>query len=258
MWGKIIIPMYRLWLHGLYGLYGPWCPLSAKSLINLISLSLSLPLVMLLTGDNLGGILFETFLNFFYSKLCFSKTYYWSCHTCHQNSWAIWRYVDPELWPWPWIFKIQFWKKKHIPGKGGPIDIEWKDSESIGCWTHCVTVTWPLTLPHYLGLGSLRLHFQIGISQEGQLTWNKRNVSPIWCWAHYATLDLQCGLSCGLQHIPNTLAKLWVDAKLLQLPTRGPINGLSIIWSMGWGVLSFSVCFFEWVFQNDYIFHPVG
>ena len=23
MWGKIIIPMYRLWLHGLYGLYGP-------------------------------------------------------------------------------------------------------------------------------------------------------------------------------------------------------------------------------------------
>ena len=42
MWGKIIIPMYRLWLHGLYGLYGPRCPLSAKRPINLISLSLSL------------------------------------------------------------------------------------------------------------------------------------------------------------------------------------------------------------------------
>ena len=43
MWGKIIIPMYRLWLlvHGLYGLYGPRCPLSSKRLINLISLSLS-------------------------------------------------------------------------------------------------------------------------------------------------------------------------------------------------------------------------
>ena len=36
MWGKIIIPMYRLWLHGLYGLYGPRCPLSPKRLINLI------------------------------------------------------------------------------------------------------------------------------------------------------------------------------------------------------------------------------
>ena len=40
MWGKIIIPVYRLWLHGLYGLYGPWCPLSPKRPINLISLSL--------------------------------------------------------------------------------------------------------------------------------------------------------------------------------------------------------------------------
>ena len=44
MWGKIIIPMYRLWLHGLYGLYGPRYPLSPKRLINLISLSLSLSL----------------------------------------------------------------------------------------------------------------------------------------------------------------------------------------------------------------------
>ena len=39
MWGKIIIPMYRLWLHGLYGLYGPRCLLSPKRPINLISLS---------------------------------------------------------------------------------------------------------------------------------------------------------------------------------------------------------------------------
>ena len=43
MWGKIIIPMYRLWLNGLYGLYGPRCPLFSKRPINLISLSLSFP-----------------------------------------------------------------------------------------------------------------------------------------------------------------------------------------------------------------------
>ena len=42
MWGKIIIPMYRLWLNGLYGLYGPRCPLFSKRPINLISLSLSI------------------------------------------------------------------------------------------------------------------------------------------------------------------------------------------------------------------------
>ena len=40
MWGKIIIPMYSLWLNGLYGLYGPRCPLFSKRPINLISLSL--------------------------------------------------------------------------------------------------------------------------------------------------------------------------------------------------------------------------
>ena len=42
MWGKILIPMYRLWLHGLYGLYRPRCPLSPKRPINLISLFLLL------------------------------------------------------------------------------------------------------------------------------------------------------------------------------------------------------------------------
>ena len=41
MWGKIIIPMYRLWLNGLYG---PRCPLSSKRPINLIYLSLKLDL----------------------------------------------------------------------------------------------------------------------------------------------------------------------------------------------------------------------
>ena len=45
MWGKITIPMYRLWLHGLYGLYGPRCPLSPKRPINLISVSLSISLI---------------------------------------------------------------------------------------------------------------------------------------------------------------------------------------------------------------------
>ena len=32
MWGKIIIPMYRLWSHGLYG---PRCPLSPERPLNL-------------------------------------------------------------------------------------------------------------------------------------------------------------------------------------------------------------------------------
>ena len=31
MWGAIMIPVCRLWLHGLYGLYGPRFPLSQKA-----------------------------------------------------------------------------------------------------------------------------------------------------------------------------------------------------------------------------------
>ena len=40
MWGEIMVPMYRLWLHGLCGLYGPRCPLSPERPLNLITHSL--------------------------------------------------------------------------------------------------------------------------------------------------------------------------------------------------------------------------
>ena len=33
MWGKIMTPMYRLWLHGVYERCGPRCPLSPKRLL---------------------------------------------------------------------------------------------------------------------------------------------------------------------------------------------------------------------------------
>ena len=50
MWGKIIIPMYRLWLNSLYGLYGPRCPLFSKRPIDLISLSLPYSVVSLISA----------------------------------------------------------------------------------------------------------------------------------------------------------------------------------------------------------------
>ena len=36
IWGKIMIPMYRLWLHSLYGLHGPHCPLSLNHSLTLM------------------------------------------------------------------------------------------------------------------------------------------------------------------------------------------------------------------------------
>ena len=63
---------------------------------------------------------------------------------------------DLELWPWPWIFKVKFWKC-FISEMGGPIDMEPKGCELIGCYTHIVTLNFDLT--HDLDLGFSRSIF---------------------------------------------------------------------------------------------------
>ena len=83
----------------------------------------------------------------------------------------------PHPWPWPWIFKVKFWKCC-ISGMEGPIDMEQKRCESIGCYTHFVTFNIPLT--HDLDdLGFSRSNFENAVSQEwkGRLTWSKSDVN---------------------------------------------------------------------------------
>ena len=60
-----------------------------------------------------------------------------------------------------------------MPGMEGPIDMERKGYESIGCYTYFVTLSYDLDL------GFLRSNFENAVSQEweGQLTWNQRDVS---------------------------------------------------------------------------------
>ena len=57
-------------------------------------------------------------------------------------------------------------------------------------------------------------------------------------WTHCENIDLHYGFALVLQYMPNTLAKYWIDANLLQSSTGEPINGLSILWTMGWLLLS--------------------
>ena len=51
---------------------------------------------------------------------------------------VLWNCLDLQLcnimviWPWPWISKVKFWKCC-ISGMGGPINMERKGCESIGC-----------------------------------------------------------------------------------------------------------------------------
>ena len=90
------------------------------------------------------------------------------------------RMLDPhcdfELWPhpWPWhlIFKVKFWNSC-IPGIGGPIDMERKGYEWIGCYTYFVTMSYDVDL------GFSWSNFENAVSQEweGRLTWNHMDVS---------------------------------------------------------------------------------
>ena len=60
---------------------------------------------------------------------------------------------------------------------GWLIDIERKGCESIGCYTHFLTLNVPFT--HGLDLGFSRSNFENAVSQEweGRLTWNERDLS---------------------------------------------------------------------------------
>ena len=77
--------------------------------------------------------------------------------------------------PWPWIFKVKFWKCC-ISGMGGPIDMERKECELTGLYTHFVTFNFYFN--HDPDLGFSRPNLETVISQEsdGRLKWNERDV----------------------------------------------------------------------------------
>ena len=98
---------------------------------------------------------------------------------------------SPHPWPWPWIFKVKIWKSR-ISGMGWPIDMEWKGCESIGCYTHFVTLNVHFT--HDLDLRFSRSNFENAVSQEweGRLTWHE--TKGIWV---DRMLDPCCDLQCS-------------------------------------------------------------
>ena len=137
------------------------------------------------------------------------KLYLWNGRVDWHGTKVMWvdKMLNPlcdlELWYWTWTFKVKLWNS-HIPRMGGQIDMEWKGCELIGCWTHCVTLTFNLT--HDLSLGFSRLSSHIsGIGGSIYLEW--QGCESGMMLDLYGTLDLQYGLARGLQHIPYILAK---------------------------------------------------
>ena len=92
----------------------------------------------------------------------------------------------PHSWPWPWIFKVKFWKCC-ISGMGWLTDLERKGCESIECWTHVVTFN--VHLNHDLDLGFSRSNFLIAIDR------NRHRMQAKW-------VDRVLYLLCGLQLWP--------------------------------------------------------
>ena len=98
------------------------------------------------------------------------------------------RMLDPhcdfELWPHPWtwplIFKVKFWKCC-ISRMGGPIDMERKGCESIGCWTHIVTLNCDLT--HDLDLRFFKVKFWKSHNSEMgcPIDWEQKGCESIGC-----------------------------------------------------------------------------
>ena len=135
---------------------------------------------------------------------------------------------SPHPWPWPWIFKVKIWKSR-ISGMRWPIDMEWKGCESIGCYTHFVTLNVHFT--HDLDLRFSRSNFENAVSQEweGRLTWNERdlsrqNVGPMLWLSMFTssmtlTLDFQ-GQIMKKSYLRNGMADwhgtkgMWVDRML--------------------------------------------
>ena len=76
----------------------------------------------------------------------------------------------PHQWPWPWIFKVKFWKCC-ISGMEEPIDMERKACESIGCYTHFVTFNFDLN--HDLDLGFSRSNFEKSYLRNGMVDWHE-------------------------------------------------------------------------------------
>ena len=96
---------------------------------------------------------------------------------------------SPHPWPWPWIFKVKIWKSR-ISGMGWPIDMEWKGCESIGCYTHFVTLNVPSPM-------TLTLDFQGQILKmlylrNGRADWH--GTKGIWV---DRMLDPCCDFQCS-------------------------------------------------------------
>ena len=121
--------------------------------------------------------------------------------------------LSPHQWPWPWIFKVKFWKSL-ILWMGWPIDTERKGCESIECLTHVVTFN--VLLFHDPGLRfsmsnlEKKLYLRKGIADPHM---ERKGCGSIECYTHIVTsnFDLTHDLDLGFWRLENwNCCNLWM------------------------------------------------
>ena len=120
-------------------------------------------------------------------------------------------------------------------------------------WHGAKGMFWAMILALYFKVKHWNRHIEIAVSQEfvcvpylgnGRVYWLRTKGIRV----RYDVVPIMQPWTCnmGLPVGYNTywIYWWWVDANVLQFPKCGPINGLSILWSMDWSVLD------EWL-------HPI-
>ena len=96
----------------------------------------------------------------------------------------------------------------------GPIDMERKGCESIGCYTHFV-VTFNIPLTNDLDLGFSRSNFEKVISQEldGPIDMELKRCESIEYWTHVVTFNLplthDLDLGFSRSNFENAVSQEW-------------------------------------------------
>ena len=119
----------------------------------------------------------------------------------------------PHTWPWPFIFKVKFWKS-HNSRMGCPIDMKRKGCELIGCYLHPLCDfqrsphPWPWPWIFKVKFWKSR------VSGMGwQIDMELKGCESIECWTHVVTFnvhlthDLDLGFSGS--NFENAVSQEW-------------------------------------------------
>ena len=114
----------------------------------------------------------------------------------------------PTLWPWAMTstldFQGQILKMLYLRN-GGPIDMERKGCEFIGCYTHIVTLNpWPWRL-----ILTVKFWKSRNSGMGGPINMERKGYESIGCYAYFVTLSYDLDLGFSRSNFETAVSKEW-------------------------------------------------